>query len=333
MAISDRWMDYAGRQLAAAGVGKFTPPAKKWPTQDLTGPFDSNPVKRRTGFTEYDELAFSLWVDMSYDELLASLNSATDAEEMILMWGEGGDTAGTTFIGMALAKTKFQPSTPEAQLMAVDVAMTLGQYGMEHGKLVLATTTVTASGNTEGSPVNNGTMGSAATVSSSSAANPSVITTAAAHGFLTGDTVLIASHSGSTPSINGSHVVTVVSSTTFTIPVNVTVAGTGGTATRTSTRNGGALWYQLFALTKDGGTGLVITARDSVDGSTWADLVAAPSVTTDYAASDPDSGTAARIAISGSIDRYTAVAYAFAGSPGSGKTATFKAGISRAELS
>lgn len=68
-------------------------------------------------------------------------------------------------------------------------------------------------------------------VTSSSVANPSVITTGSAHGLSTGDTTTIAGHSGSTPSINGSHVVTVISSTTFSIPVNVTVGGTGGTAT------------------------------------------------------------------------------------------------------
>lgn len=74
--------------------------------------------------------------------------------------------------------------------------------------------------------------GPAIAVSSSSVANPSVITTGAAHGFLTGHQVAIAGHAGSTPSINGTHVVTVLSPTTFSIPVNVTVGGTGGTATR-----------------------------------------------------------------------------------------------------
>jgi hypothetical protein len=70
-----------------------------------------------------------------------------------------------------------------------------------------------------------------ATVTSSSVANPTVITTGAAHGFTTGDTVTIASHAGSTPLLNGDHVLTVTAPTTFTVPVNVTIGGTGGTAT------------------------------------------------------------------------------------------------------
>ena len=67
------------------------------------------------------------------------------------------------------------------------------------------------------------------TVTSSSVANPSVITTGTAHGFANGDTVLITGHTGSTPNINGSWVISGASGSTFTIPVNVTVGGTGGT--------------------------------------------------------------------------------------------------------
>lgn len=71
-----------------------------------------------------------------------------------------------------------------------------------------------------------------AVLGSSSIANPTVITTAAPHGFVSGETYGLAGHAGSTPAINGSHVVTVLSPTTFSIPLAVTVAGTGGTATR-----------------------------------------------------------------------------------------------------
>lgn len=48
------------------------------------------------------------------------------------------------------------------------------------------------------------------------------------HGLTTGDTVEITGHDDSTPSIDGTHEVTVIDSDNFTIPVNVTVAGTGG---------------------------------------------------------------------------------------------------------
>lgn len=68
------------------------------------------------------------------------------------------------------------------------------------------------------------------TITSSSVADPTVITTSGAHGISAGDVVTIASHTGSTPDINGVHtVMSVPSTTTLTIPVSVTVGGTGGT--------------------------------------------------------------------------------------------------------
>lgn len=75
------------------------------------------------------------------------------------------------------------------------------------------------------------------TITSNSAANPTVVTTAANHGYVTGDTVVIAGQTG-TVDINGSRVVTVTGATTYTVPVNcVAGGGTGGTATISLTSN------------------------------------------------------------------------------------------------
>jgi len=66
-------------------------------------------------------------------------------------------------------------------------------------------------------------------ITSNTAANPTVVTTAA-HGFTTGQTVNITGQSG-VVSINGQRVVTVLTATTFTVPVDCTGgAGTGGFA-------------------------------------------------------------------------------------------------------
>jgi DNA-binding XRE family transcriptional regulator len=72
-------------------------------------------------------------------------------------------------------------------------------------------------------------LGASVAVTSSSVANPSVITTAA-NTFKSGDTVTIAAHTSVTPDINGDNVATVTAATTFTIPVNVSDGGVGGTA-------------------------------------------------------------------------------------------------------
>lgn len=72
-------------------------------------------------------------------------------------------------------------------------------------------------------------LGKSVSVTSSSIANPSVITTGT-HTFVTGDTVTIAGHTSVTPDINGNQVATRINATSFSIPVNVTDDGVGGTA-------------------------------------------------------------------------------------------------------
>lgn len=64
-------------------------------------------------------------------------------------------------------------------------------------------------------------------ISSNTMANPTVVTTPVAHGLTSGDIIQVYS-SNSTPTINGERVVTVISPTTFSVPVTVTVAGTAG---------------------------------------------------------------------------------------------------------
>ncbi len=76
------------------------------------------------------------------------------------------------------------------------------------------------------------------TINTSSVASPTVITTAAAHGLTTGDTVTISGHTSVTPDINGEHVITVTAGTTFTIVVNVTDGGIGGTVQQLAGRAG-----------------------------------------------------------------------------------------------
>lgn len=75
--------------------------------------------------------------------------------------------------------------------------------------------------------------GGVRTIVSSSVANPTVVTIDSAHGQTVGSTfnVRIAGHT-STPSLNGEFTATATGVTTFTLPVNVTVGGTGGTAQR-----------------------------------------------------------------------------------------------------
>lgn len=65
-------------------------------------------------------------------------------------------------------------------------------------------------------------------ISVNSAANPTIVTTTTNHNLLNGDTVRI-SGSNSTPTIDGDRTATVLGPNTFSVAVNVTVAGGAGT--------------------------------------------------------------------------------------------------------
>jgi ribosomal protein L31 len=70
----------------------------------------------------------------------------------------------------------------------------------------------------------------AITILLNTAANPTVVTTSTPHGLATGEVITITG-SNSTPTLNGNQTVTVISPTTFSVPVNVTVAGSAGSFT------------------------------------------------------------------------------------------------------
>lgn len=67
----------------------------------------------------------------------------------------------------------------------------------------------------------------------SSIAAATVLETLTPHNLVSGDTAAIAGHLGSTPAVDGSRVVTVIDATHVSVPLAVTIAGTGGTLTRT----------------------------------------------------------------------------------------------------
>ena len=73
-----------------------------------------------------------------------------------------------------------------------------------------------------------GTGATGGTITGNTVAAATVVTTAAAHGLVTGNSVVITG-SNSVPLINGTFTVTALSATTFSIPVTVTTAGTAGT--------------------------------------------------------------------------------------------------------
>lgn len=139
------------------------------------------------------------------------------------------------------------------------------------------------------------------------------VTTGAAHGLVTGDRVLIAGHSGSTPDINGYHTVTVFDTDEFSMDdvANITVAGTGGIVRRVSSRTAYADLH-VTALTLGGYTNLALLYRHSDDGSTWATAGTFAVVTA--------AGTVERLALT-NLRRFSAVSWTYGGA-GSGQSFT-----------
>lgn len=333
MSLAGRFFYMGGRIMSAAGrVGSFTPPSIMPKTQDRTGPFQTRPTRKQTGFVEYGELELSVWSEADLVALLQELVQQ-GVEEHLCVYGWDTDAIGAQVDMTKVLRLSAAPKGEPASETQYDITGVPDDDGVRQGVSLHAMEAEDADGNTQGTPVDNGFAAAAVNLTSSSVANPTVVTTATAHGLLTGDTVTIAGHS-STPTINGDRTVTVVSPTTFTVAVNVTVGGgAAGTVRRTSTRGGGLADLHVSDLDRDGGTALQATVYDSVDGAVWVSLGAFAAIASDIDGTDPTAGTSQRIEIAANvvIDRYTAVVWDFTGSPGGSETATFAAFLARNE--
>ena len=136
-------------------------------------------------------------------------------------------------------------------------------------------------------------------ITSNSKAAASVVTCPVKHGLAAGHIVLISGVVGSSPTINGSRVVTVIDDYTFSVPVDTSgagSAGTGGSFVRCNSLNGGVGYQQVSDCS--GFTNFVGTINDSPDDITYSPLIAfADNVVDPYAE---------RKTVAGTVDRYLA---------------------------
>jgi hypothetical protein len=133
----------------------------------------------------------------------------------------------------------------------------------------------------------------ALTVTGISVAAAAVVTTATPHALVVGSLVLL-SGTNSTPALTGPYAATVLTPTTFSVPITTTVAGTTGTVVRVNSPAGGSALQDVSAYS--GFTGVQGKIRHSTDGSTWVDLVVFAPVT-----AAPNSQ---RVTVPGLIHRY-----------------------------
>jgi len=159
--------------------------------------------------------------------------------------------------------------------------------------------TKTGGANAPDAPVDNtlDKMNRGGDITGSTKANPCVITTAKPHGLISTQRIVISGNSLSGPAINGQQIVTVLSATTFSVPVNTSAStGTGndGTFVYASTSGGGVGYQQVPAFS--GFTGFVGKIMHSPDDSTYAALVTFANVTA--------INNKQRLTASGIVDRY-----------------------------
>lgn len=240
--------------------------------------------------------------DPTTDALHTALTTVVGISRVICV-GSEGNTIGKHFTGYEGAlSTKYEVQDTNGGLTKANVSYLVSGKS-EEGVIVQHLTAFTADWDTK-------TGGAGATdapvdytldtsqrvipITSNSIANPTIVTTPVAHGLTNGDIILISGVATSDPTINGQQVATVTGPTTFSVPVNVTTGGTGGTFVRANSSGGGVGYLQNTA--GSGFTNFVGTIQDSPDDITYAALVTfADSV------ADPQ---AQRIEVSGTVDRY-----------------------------
>jgi len=113
----------------------------------------------------------------------------------------------------------------------------------------------------------------AITVTSTSVADPTVVTTSSAHGLVAGNRAFITNHAGSVPIVYGEYaVLSAPTTTTLTIDENVTTGGTGGTLLEMLWTNNASLCLRDYLLADFGVAADQTDEMDDTATNTAADI-------------------------------------------------------------
>lgn len=285
-----------GYDLMASKLQGFS-----WKTEDLTtmthGLGDTAELPAKVGITKYTLTQSGGFFDSTANQMHDRMKAGTGSADVVC-FGVAGNAVGAPFVGcLGALHTTYEVLAQNGDLTKANAAYQTNNNAYP-GQVVQPWATKTADWNTKtlGTTVDYSTDPSQTVIpiTSNTLANPTVVTTTVPHGLTTGQVILISGVATSDPTINGERTVTVTSTTTFTVPVNVTTAGTGGSFVKCSTVNGGYGFQQVSAFS--GFTGFVGEIRDSADDTTYAALTTFTNVT---------SGPIAQsVSASGTVDRY-----------------------------
>lgn len=237
-----------------------------------------------------------------FDDTLNGIHDAFKASTDVLRlvcWALAGNIIGNRFHAMQGAYgSTYSVLGKVGAVTKADVVYTVSGQ-LDRGVIVQNLTPRTANWNTktDGASVDFAldTSQRVIPITSNTLANPTVVSTPVPHGLTTGQVILISGNITSSPAINGQQTVTVISPTSFSVPVNCTTGGTGGSFVLCSTVNGGVGYQAISAYS--GFTGVVGKIRHSADDTTYADLITFTNVTT--------GPIAERLTVSGTVNRFT----------------------------
>lgn len=242
--------------------------------------------------------------------MLAALQEQGTARQLMAYGTAGTDPGADVTMLDGAVVTKWKRILDKGALTKAHAEYAMAADEYMRGRVLHGLVAETADGTTESASLDEADYAAAITIQRSVTAGPGVVIAVTSHGLESGDVVLIAGHAGSTPNINGEHVVgNIISATQFEIDVEIT-AGViaGGTVKKVSAASGAADLH-VPALTLDGHAGLSVRVLGSDDDITFAALATFTTVTV--------AGTSERKAIATQIPRYTAVDWDFTGTGGS----------------
>ena len=262
---------------------------------------------QQKGIRDYNLTGHTGWYDDSASASDAALIGLASGSGTFMMAIQGGTKGSIALCASGLLKAAYTRQFSVSDF--VNANMTLELNGpVDRANVIAPYATQVASGDTSSSP-GYFDLGApvVATITANSLANPTVITTSAAHGFFSGQTVTI-SGANSNPTINGTYTVTVTDSTHFTIPVNVNVAaGTAGTATMTPGAAGLRGYMSAPFIVWGDRTSLVLSLQDSPDHITFTDKIAFTSI------SGPGTTATSEYKTAASCNRYLCSKWLWAG--------------------
>ncbi|MEN6605908.1 MAG: hypothetical protein ABFD60_01595 [Bryobacteraceae bacterium] len=262
-----------------------------------------------------------------YDAAAGQVNAMLANQEgasRILCWCTEKNLLGATFIGYQGALQAKYDRVVELDKFHKANAVYNPSGNIDRGQVLHIHKTETGA-SWSGAGVDNASAalkGCAVPVVGNTAADPAHIITTVPHGLVTGDVVLISDLVGAVPDLNGEHVITYVSDTEFSIPVAVSVGGTGGYLVQADSDNGGAAYLEVSALALGGYTNAAITVKHSTDNATWVTLASFVAVTL------APSAQRVLVAAGTKVNRYLQDAGAFTGA-GSAQSIKYMSGFAR----